>query len=363
MPDRKKSISVIINCLNGEKFIKDAIHSALNQTHRNLEVIVWDNQSTDATAEIVRKISSERVRYYYSPRKTNLGEARNLAISNARYEWIAYLDCDDLWDEKKLESQFKLLEEYSNPDEIGLIYGKMAIRRMDGTRIPYKWDEAELPEGEIFEQLLAEDFIPLLAAIFRKDAFLHSGGIPKFYKACEDYYLFLAICSDWKALALQEVCCTYRWHEANLSHKYRERTLWENNMIRLKWDPAYSFMNFISGSVSLVNKKISRKFFPLERLVHRNRNGRKVFIWGAGEKGKKCLAYLTGRKIDVAGFVDKDSSKQKSGLLDKPVLPPDEVRREKHIVVISSMYGSEIENELRSLGLSAKRDFVHDNLV
>jgi glycosyltransferase involved in cell wall biosynthesis len=263
MPDREKNISVIINCLNGEKFIKDAIHSVLNQTHRNFEVIVWDNHSTDATAEIVRKISSKRVRYYYSPRKTNLGEARNLAISKAKYEWIAYLDCDDLWDEKKLESQFKLLEEYSNPDEIGLIYGKMAIRRMDGTRIPYKWDEAELPEGEIFEQLLAEDFIPLLAAIFRKEAFLHSGGIPRFYKASEDYYLFLAICNDWKALALQEVCCTYRWHEANLSHKYRERTLWENNMIRLKWDPSYSFMNFISVSVSLVNKKISRKFFPL----------------------------------------------------------------------------------------------------
>lgn len=134
-------------------------------------------------------------------------------------------------------------------------------------------------------------------------------------------------------------------------------------MIRLKWDPAYSFINFISASVSLLNKKISRKFFPLERLVHRNRNGRKVFIWGAGEKGKKCLAYLTGRNIEIAGFVDNDSSKQKSGLLDKPVLPPDEVKREKHMVVISSMYGSEIENELRCLGLSAKGDFVHDNLV
>mgnify|MGYP002857675685 CR=1 FL=1 len=86
-------------------------------------------------------------------------------------------------------------------------------------------------------------------------------------------------------------------------------------------------------------------------------------IWGAGEKGKKCLAYLTGRNIDVAGFVDKDSEKQKAGLLDKQVLSPDEVSKESQMIVISSMYGSEIENELRRMGLSAKTDFVHDNLV
>ena len=349
--------------MNGEKYLSQAIDSVLNQTFQNFEIIVWDNQSNDNSAKIARNISSEKVKYHYAPRRTNLGEARNLAFSKAKYDWIAYLDCDDLWDEKKLESQFKLLKESSKPEEIGLIYGKMTIRRMDGSRIPYKWDKSELPEGQIFEQLLKEDFIPLPAAVFRKEAFLQTGGIPRFYKACEDYYLFLAICKRWKALALQEVCCTYRWHDSNLSHKYRERTLWENNMIRLKWDPSHSFLNFISDSLSLLKKKINRKLFPLEREIRRNRNGRNIFIWGAGEKGKKCHNYLTEMEIEITGFVDKDFEKQKSGLLNKPVLSPDAIRKENDMIVISSMYGSEIEDELKVRGLMPKVDFVHDNLI
>jgi glycosyltransferase involved in cell wall biosynthesis len=363
MSNKEKSISVIINCLNGEKFIKEAVYSVLNQTHRKLEVIVWDNQSTDGTAKVVQNISSEKVNYYYSPRKTHLGDARNLAISKANYEWIAYLDCDDLWHESKLESQFKLLDQYDKPEEIGLIYGKMVIRSMDGIRIPYKWDESELPEGWIFEKLLKENFIPLLAAVFRKKAYLQTGGIPRFYKACEDYYLFLNICSNWKALALQEVCCTYRWHDSNLSHKYRERTLWENQLIQLKWDPTYSFLNFISESLSLLNKKINRSLFPLERSLRRNRKGRSVLIWGAGEKGKKCLKYLRNKNIFVDGFVDKSLEKQESLMLDKPVLHPEMICAKKHLIAISSIYSSEIEHELKDHGFRHKTDFVHDNLV
>jgi FlaA1/EpsC-like NDP-sugar epimerase len=116
-------------------------------------------------------------------------------------------------------------------------------------------------------------------------------------------------------------------------------------------------------SLSLLNKKISRKFFPLERLVHRKRKGRNVLIWGAGEKGKQCLAYLTGMNIVVAGFVDKDLEKQKTVLMDKPVISPYEIFKKKHLVVISSMYGKEIEYELKSRRLKAGVDFIYDNLI
>ena len=68
-------------------------------------------------------------------------------------------------------------------------------------------------------------------------------------------------------------------------------------------------------------------------------------------------------EIEITGFVDKDFEKQKSGLLNKPVLSPDAIRKENDMIVISSMYGSEIEDELKVRGLMPKVDFVHDNLI
>lgn len=73
-------ISIIINCFNGERFLREAIDSVIAQTYSNWELIFWDNQSTDSTANIVRSYHDDRIRYFYAPEHTSLGEARNLAL-------------------------------------------------------------------------------------------------------------------------------------------------------------------------------------------------------------------------------------------------------------------------------------------
>ena len=57
-------VSVIINCFNGEEFLREAIDSVLAQTYTHWEIVFWDNQSTDATAEIVKSYTDSRIRYY-----------------------------------------------------------------------------------------------------------------------------------------------------------------------------------------------------------------------------------------------------------------------------------------------------------
>ena len=73
-------ISIIMNCFNGEKYLKEAIDSIINQTYNNWEIIFWDNLSTDNSATIVSQYNETRIRYYQSEKHTLLGEARDHAF-------------------------------------------------------------------------------------------------------------------------------------------------------------------------------------------------------------------------------------------------------------------------------------------
>ena len=112
-------VSVIMNCFNGEKYLRKAIDSVLAQTYRNWEIIFWDNQSTDRSAKIFKSYNNQNLKYFYAPKHTLLYEARNFALEHAIGELYAFLDVDDWWDTKKLEKQIPLFDD----PEVGLVYG------------------------------------------------------------------------------------------------------------------------------------------------------------------------------------------------------------------------------------------------
>ena len=103
------SVSVIMNCHNGEKYLKESVRSVINQSYKNWELIFWDNVSTDNSKEIVKSFVDKRIKYFYSKKFTNLYEARNLAIEKASCNYIAFLDTDDKWSADKLEKQINFL--------------------------------------------------------------------------------------------------------------------------------------------------------------------------------------------------------------------------------------------------------------
>lgn len=102
-----QSVSVVIPCYNGAPFLRETIESALAQTVPPLEVIVVDDGSTDDSAALAESFG-EPVRVIRQP---NQGEsvARNRGIDEARGEWIAFLDADDLWAANKSECQLKTI--------------------------------------------------------------------------------------------------------------------------------------------------------------------------------------------------------------------------------------------------------------
>ena len=98
-------VTVIVNLYNGEATVAEAIDSVLAQTFSDWELLIWDDCSTDGSADIVHRYTDARIRYVRSDTWVSLGQARQAAIDLARGEWIAFLDQDDLWLPDKLERQ------------------------------------------------------------------------------------------------------------------------------------------------------------------------------------------------------------------------------------------------------------------
>lgn len=101
-------VSVIMNCYNGEKYISHAINSLMDQSHKNWELIFYDNCSTDKSAFILKKYKDKRIKYYKSNKLLNLGLARKKALIKAKGQFITFLDTDDIWKKNKLNRQLKV---------------------------------------------------------------------------------------------------------------------------------------------------------------------------------------------------------------------------------------------------------------
>ncbi len=108
-----KKISVIVNCYNGEKYLDICISSIINQTYKNLEIIFFDNFSSDNSKQIIDKYDDKRIKYFHSHKKISLYQARNEAIKKSSGELIAFLDVDDWWDENYLLSKKEFLNDSS----------------------------------------------------------------------------------------------------------------------------------------------------------------------------------------------------------------------------------------------------------
>jgi len=142
-------VSVIIPVYNREKTVKEAIKSVLEQTWNDLEVIVVDDGSTDKSADVIKSLKDERVKYIY---QENAGAcaARNHGIELAKGEYIAFHDSDDIWHMDKLSKQMQVFKEY-DPD---IVFCKLNQVKSDGTisQLPMKMKEGFLqPVENLFE--------------------------------------------------------------------------------------------------------------------------------------------------------------------------------------------------------------------
>ncbi len=207
------TVSVIMNCLNCSEYLPEAIDSVFAQTYTNWEIVFWDNASTDNSAEIAKSYGG-KLRYFRSDKTYPLGEARNLAIEQARGRRIAFLDCDDIWLPEKLEKHLKLLEK---KPQVALVFSDCYIINSAGNILKRSFDRSRPYRGRIFSELFIENFIPLLTVVIRKKVFEKMKGFDPRFRIAQDWDLFLRLAESFEIDFIDLPLAKYRTHQANFS--------------------------------------------------------------------------------------------------------------------------------------------------
>ncbi|SVE46121.1 uncharacterized protein METZ01_LOCUS498975, partial [marine metagenome] len=134
--------------------------------------------------------------------------------------WVAFLDVDDIWLENKLERQIELIR--SDKNDIGFLYGRCEVIYSDDSKRNHNFKEGQiLPSGNIFDELLLENFIPFVSAVANKKKFCSLGGFDNELRHSTDYYMFLRLAEKYPVDVIQDVCCSYRIHDKNLTNSLR----------------------------------------------------------------------------------------------------------------------------------------------
>lgn len=226
-------VSIIMNCYNSSKFLKEALDSVMLQTYSNWELIFWDNKSTDESANIFKGYQDERFKYHLASQKTDLSEARNLAIEKAEGEWLAFLDCDDIWKSTKLELQVG-----SITGSVGVVYSPFEIilntNQKDNSLLNFLTKKITCdPHGprSIYKKLLESNFIIFSSVLLKKSVFAKTGGFSKNLVHNEDYEILLKSCFESKAVCINEKAVSYRIHDTNNTYANSDISYVENNFI------------------------------------------------------------------------------------------------------------------------------------
>lgn len=181
----KPLVTICIPTRNTERWLRQAIDSALNQTWRPLEVIVIDDGSTDGTPALLESYGN-RIQWRSTPPRGG-NPARNLGLSLAAGEWVQFLDADDYLLPDKIDSQFG---EIGVENHFDLIFSPELIERwVDGKALEH--ESKPVPtDGDLFRQWLAWELPGTQGGLWRKKTLVAIGGWNDTMPCCQDYELY-----------------------------------------------------------------------------------------------------------------------------------------------------------------------------
>ncbi|MBJ6723684.1 glycosyltransferase [Geomesophilobacter sediminis] len=220
-------VSVVIPCYNSARFIAQAVESVLGQKYPNLELIVVDDGSTDDTERVLEAYRG-RLTYLRQP-NAGPAAARNRGIAQARGEYVAFLDADDLWLPEKTAQQVARIH---GEQAIGLVYGRFANFSNESGELLSVLPEVT-PSGALFDQILQKSFIALPSVLVRREVLAEVGGFDEELLTAEDTNLWLKIARRHRIEAVPEIVFHRRLHGDNLSDRVDIRVGTLENLDRI----------------------------------------------------------------------------------------------------------------------------------
>lgn len=221
-------VSVIMPAYNAERYIEESITSVLNQSHKNIELIIVNDCSTDNTLKLVESIAQKDKRVVVINNSFNLGcaESRNRALAIAKGEYIAFCDSDDVWVKNKIEKQLNHIKE----NDVDMVF--TAYEMIDGSGVLIK---TRIIKSKLcMNDLLRENSVIFSSTFFRRDII---DSIRFDYSYFHEDYVFLLVClqRNLQFEGIDEPLVKYRVHSKGRSFK-------KLNAIKHRWKVYRKFL-------------------------------------------------------------------------------------------------------------------------
>lgn len=211
-------ISIIAPCYNGEKFIRKAILSVLNQSYRNWELIIVDDGSTDRSKALIRPyLGDTRIRLLENSTNKGIPQTKNRALSEATGEYVAFIDQDDTWTSDKLEQQLSCF--ISSGESIGAVCAGMKLvdsrNRLLDAFSGFSYQDHRNTIKNIYLTEMHSSSIMMT----RRDIFNKVGTFNESLKGWDDYELLMRIGVYFRILYVRKFLVIKKIHGENAQNR------------------------------------------------------------------------------------------------------------------------------------------------
>lgn len=197
--------SVVIPLYNKELSIRNTIQSALDQTFYDFEILVINDGSTDSSLSIANEINDKRIQVITQSNK-GVSAARNLGIKEANYEWIAFLDGDDLWKPNHLEQIIKMMSIFPNKCVYATSFKFSTNRKV----YRHSRDKNIFTVENYFKEALKEHLLWTSITVVNKSCFEEVGNFREMLTNGEDLDLWTRLAKRYEIVKSLEITSVYR---------------------------------------------------------------------------------------------------------------------------------------------------------
>lgn len=352
MKQNQPKVSIIIPVYNGEKYLKEAIDSALAQTYSNIEVIVINDGSCDNT-EIIALSYGDRIRYF-SKENGGVASALNLGIMEMKGEYFSWLSHDDIYLENKIEKQIAILNEVGDPFRI--VFGSWIIKEMNTGQtylLPPEYRfSIEQKQNSVFPVLFG--LVNGCTLLIHKSHFERVGVFDESLLTSQDYDLWFRLMRNQETIYSEDALVIQRRHneqgsntilefKRNCEELYKRmvRSLGDdeiNSVFDGKYKFYYEMMRFATKNEwrdcfeefyeLFLKEKQSGSQFKLETKQHK-----RLILYCAGRNGIRLRQEFFMRGIDIDNFCDANTDfhgKSVDGII---CISPQLLKKNDYIIV------------------------------
>lgn len=253
----KGLVSIIMPSYNTAAFIAESIRSVLSQTYANWELLIVDDCSTDATDEVIASfLSDPRICYLKNERNSGAAVTRNRAIREAKGEWIAFLDSDDMWMPEKLERQLAFMEEHGY--------------RFSCTNCEVIGENSE-PLGRVYKSprrvtrygLHLYNWLSCLTVMYHAP----TAGVVQIadIKKRNDYALWLKVSRSCDCYCLDEILAQYRVRQSSVSHDKLKKLIRAHYEMFRKSEEHGVLLSLILTVLNIVFGVVKKRMFVVKK--------------------------------------------------------------------------------------------------